>query len=353
MISNPLVINCLLGILLSLLVAAFSNCRERAFRWVSLLLCSTMVILRSFMDINSLPDLPEYEQGFIALRSISWGKVPNEWIGVKIDEVGFRFFLKIVGLFSDNFHVFLFVMGIVWMALYYKTIKRYSPYVVVSLLLVLVGSFNQSLFVIRQHLAMAICFYSYKYIISKDIKSYLITILLAFLMHQTALVFLPLYFVYHIKNRRTLLLTIFIGALLMYLSFSYLLNQIGGNMLTGYSSYLESDEGTNAMGFLIMLSMLLCYCLFLRRNAFNEGINKLLLISLLFGTTLCFVGIGFNPTGRLAMYYSSTAFLAIPIIMQHISSRLIRYSFLSVVYTLFFSLSFWGSNSTIISNYSF
>lgn len=284
-----------------------------------------LVFTRTFVDIRSVPDLVFYCTGYRQLVNIPFSKVAfANLYDVKIPEIGFRYLMKICGIISSSFTFFLLIYGLLWTTGYIKTIKRYSPYVVLSILFVAIEAYNQSLFVIRQHLAMVIVFLSYRNIIEKNLNKYLLMMLLAFSLHQTAIIAIPLYFLYQIRGKKKLLLSMFAIGGIVFLTFSYILSKLGGVMLIGYSSYIDSDAGTNATGAILTGIVLLSYILALKSHIFEDGINRLLFISLLLGFILSFCGIGFNPTSRLVMYYTSISFLAVPRIISNIRSNNIK-----------------------------
>ena len=313
-----------------------------------------LLIFRVFFDIYSVPDLNSYEKGYEQICNMNFEKVPFGYISeIKMNEPGFRILMKIPSYLSYNFSFFLFCYGIIWLYGYYRIILMYSDYVIFSILLLLIGSYNQSLFVIRQHMAMLIVFMSYPYIINKDLKKYLLMMVLAFSMHQTALIAFPLYFLYHIRNRNILIVVFVVSAIFIYLFFSFLLNYIGLEIFYEYSSYVNSDIQTNSTGAFIITIELFFYIFFLKKNIWNSGINRLLFITLILGLIINLCGIGFNPTSRMTMYYTSVSFLSIPKTMSYIETPLVRIVFMISYLILASYLCFYGSGFEYLKEYKF
>lgn len=309
-----------------------------------LISCILFVFIRTFIDIKSVPDLEFYSFGYRQIADIAFFEVPSAAIyDVKIPEIGFRYLMKVCSIICTSFTFFLFIYGLLWTLGYVKVIKRYSAYVILSVLFVTIESFNQSLFVIRQHLAMLIVFFSYQYIIEKKLYKYLLMMLLAYSLHQTAVIAVPLYFLYQIKGRKKLLLSMLAVGSVAFVMFSLIMSKFGGEMLVGYSSYIDSDVQTNATGAILVGFELLAYVFILKRNVFNAGINRVLFVSLSMGFILSFCGIGFNPTSRLVMYYTSISFLAVPKIAEYTDNRIYRCLIVFLFMMLYGYMTFYGN----------
>lgn len=318
----------LLNFLFLLIVGFICSYPKPTMDKTKIFVCICFVLLlffRTFVDVQSVPDLEAYCWGYDQISNISFSKLATANISeVKISEIGFRYLMKLCGIISSSFTFFLFAFGVLWLIGYIKVINSYSPYIVLSLILLVIGSYNQSIFVIRQHLAMVVVFLSYKYIIEKKCVKYLLVIAAAFLLHQTAIVILPLYLLYHVRGKKKIILSIILVAIFLYYSFSYMLVRVGNDMLQGYSSYIDSDQKTNMTGAIIVAFELFVYSYTLKKNILNDGINRILFLSLVLGVLISLCGIGYNPTSRLVMYYTSVSFLTIPIMTKYAKNKILR-----------------------------
>lgn len=323
--------------------------KTKYFVFISFLL---LLFFRTFVDLRSVPDLEAYSWGYEQISNISFSKLPTVRIyDVKISEIGFRYFMKSCSIFSSSFTFFLFVFGILWLVGYLKVIKKYSPHIIISLILLIVGSYNQSIFVLRQHLAMVVVFLSYKYIIEKDFPKYIGVIALAFLLHQTAIIVLPLYFLYNVKGKMNVIMLMIFVAVFLYYSFSYMLINVGNDVLRGYSLYIDSDEKTNATGAIIVAFELLTYTCALKGHVLTDGINRILFLSLVVGLIISICGIGYNPTSRLVMYYTSISFLTIPIIAKYIKNNILRNTVVVLFVAIYTYVTFEGSGFASLEDY--
>ena len=349
--TNANYLNCmhilLLNFLFLLIIGFICSYPKPTMDKTKIFVCLCFILLlffRTFVDIQSVPDLEAYSWGYDRIRNISFSKLATASIyDVKISEIGFRYLMKLCGIISPSFTFFLFAFGVLWLIGYIKVINSYSPYIILSLILLVIGSYNQSIFVIRQHLAMVVVFLSYKYIIEKKCAKYLLVIATAFLLHQTAIVILPLYFLYHVRGKKKIILSIIGAAILLYYSFSYMLVSVGNDMLQGYSSYVNSDQKTNMTGAIIVALNLFVYSYTLKKNILSDGINRVLFLSLILGFLISLCGTGFVGTNRLVMYYTSVSFLAIPIMAKYAKNKISRYMIISFFILLNAFAAFTGS----------
>lgn len=305
-----------------------------------------MIISKTFVDINKLPDIPDYYSGFQELSNVSWGDIHSySLMSLKCPEIGFRYILKI-GSLLGNFKWSLFIIATIHTLAYINMAKKYSPYIVITLIMFLLDSV-QSFFVLRQHLAIAFTIISYPYILSRDFKRFALYMLFAFLCHQTALVFVPVYFVYGIENKKRLVFILLSIAVILYLLILILLNRFA-ILFVGYESYVDSNE-SNMTNMLISASYLFTYLLFLKRNVFNSGIQKLVFILLALNFIVLIAGNSFTAINRLMMYYTVGNILAVPITMKYIKVNFIRVFYCISVISLLVYLFSFGSNAEYLN----
>lgn len=264
-----------------------------------------------FKDYNSLPDLDYYVYAFDALKHVSLANAPM-LDGIKA-EPGWMYMTKVLSSISES-HILLFLFtSTIIIFSYIDAIRRYSPIVWLSVFLFLIGNYNQSLFVLRQHVALALCIISYPLILNKRLWCFLLVIFLAYSVHQTALIFLPTYFLYHLnwKPRTYGIVLSAVGVVLFVFMGVFLQSALQYTM--GYESYVDSDqEGSNVKMALLLSALLLWRLYTLKAKAWNPGINKLLTLILIVGCMIQIAGTGFVPTNRLNMYYSGIIFLIFP-----------------------------------------
>lgn len=346
---NILTFNLIFSLLEGLIIRGHGKNAYIARKTFIMLIFIQLFILHAFVDPNSMVDLPGYVEtyedvaDYPLLYSLTVG-----FVGVKM-EPGWIVLCKVLSFLSTNSILILIVSSLIIVGGYCTIIKKYSIVPWLSVFLWLCTTFNQSLFVLRQHAAMAICILSIPFVLKRDWKKFWIIILLATSIHQTAVIFIPLYYIYDCNiNKRFWYISgaIFVLAgLIAPTVFSWLFAN------TWYNSY-EDAEGSNAVNFLIYLCVFALYLFtsnFKMRNI--DGIEKFFVIMLMMSLLLSFVGIGFGPTNRLVKYYGISTIWLLPIALCKINDKTIRAVGCLVVCILYFLLYSSASGMEYIKDY--
>lgn len=143
------------------------------------------------------------------------------------------------------------------------------------LIFVVCGDYFNSQNQIRQALAMAIFLYAMKYIKSRELKKYLLFMLVAVLIHTSALVYIPVYFFYYKKVDARLLFLIYGGTVVLLPILNKLLVFVVSK--TKYGWYFDSRYNMNnfyMLGFLVTsfyLVLFLFYYYYGKKNAKSKG----------------------------------------------------------------------------------
>lgn len=135
------------------------------------------------------------------------------YTSVKLER-GFYFLNFFAAKFGLSYHFVIFITFALTMLFLFVTIRRYSPYPSLSLIIVFGSEFifyAQNL--IRQGLAASICFYSVRFIIEKRPFLFLLGISTASLFHMTALMFIPFYILAHMKIKKAILLFFIVSSI--------------------------------------------------------------------------------------------------------------------------------------------
>ena len=169
--------------------------------------------------------------------------------------------------------------------------------------------FGISFNLVRQALAVAIVFYSYRYLTEKNLKKFVFWVLIASLAHKTALAFLPLYFIVP-KNKEKiskiqLIQVISIMIIMMaVLNLETLLQYITNfAMFEKYTIYTNAVQTENKSLFL-RLFLLGIFLYFRRQLKVYEGKNNIYIMLFIIGVILEFTGFFSAFLKRIAMYFT-------------------------------------------------
>lgn len=270
--------------------------------------------------------------------------VKSEW--------GWTFFTWLNSCVSTNYYFFLMTSGFLILVGYFTTIYRYVPssYLWLSLLLYVLGPYLQSFYVLRQHMAMGLMLLSYPYIINRNFLKFLSVTIICFIIHQTVLFVLPLYFFYGINNKKVFVISLLIYAGVL-LSVVLYIGNATDLFIDGYNTYLRAneDEFSNFKSAALIAGVLFVRIMILRKKLFNSGITRLLSIIIIIGCLNAFIGVGrVSFMSRLNMYYSELFFLILPNTISYINIKFYRV-LCAVSFLLFMGFFFFTRYNTYLT----
>ena len=144
--------------------------------------------------------------------------VLNNYKRRRID-IGFYWLLKAIVFCDANLQMVFVTTSLIINYFVYKTIQKESKSKALSYYIYICSTFYFfTMNGIRKSIAMALFYYSLYYANKKNIKKYMLLNIIGALFHLSALIFIPLYFVFNLKNKKkkkfviTLILTYIMSA---------------------------------------------------------------------------------------------------------------------------------------------
>lgn len=307
-----------------------------------------LIILRTYVDIDSLPDLSYYKSlfdnnDFLDNLSASFN---NDYAGT---EKGFILLSFLCHLLSSTFVFELLVISVIMITLYFRMIKRYSPYFWLGVLIYFITIYPMSTYILRQYLAMALLFGTIPLVVERKIIPYVLVIVIAYFIHRSSLVWAPVFFIYGIRDKKYLIILLVIFAASLYVIndvFSQVLFYMGDDF-ERYQNYLEGDNITTSYwGALTNTLILIVYMIVYKGNIFADGLNRLLLICISISVVLSWISI--NRVGlmfRLNTYFVQYIILLVPLIVARVKNNTYRWIPGAVFLFLYFLLNFMGGRN--------
>lgn len=232
----------------------------------------------------------------------------------------------------NNYTILLFVLAAIQYFYLSKAIGYLSIYPVMSLLCYLSVT-KGGIFFVRQYIALAILMYSIKYVIEKKIYKFIFAVIIACMIHRTALLFLPVYFFFYrnIKIRYYIIVLLIIIPVAVYLSRVFdsistgIVNSIIENKINNYINKSASGEtygielskstilirGVVKRGFIILL-----YFLFMRKELATNGTARGLFNIYFFGTCLYILLTPLSEQlSRVCLYFDITDIFLFPLLI--------------------------------------
>ncbi|GGH81685.1 transmembrane protein EpsG [Pullulanibacillus pueri] len=166
------------------------------------------------------------------------------------DEFGFYFLQWLLHRLSDNPQILVFVAALITNGLIVLVLYKYSRMFELGIYVYIAsGAFTVSMNGIRQSLAAAIIFAATKYILEGHWKRFILVVLLAATIHQSALIFIPIYFIVRRKAWTKVTFLLLLGAVVIAFGFntfsSLLFDALSDTKYGHYSTF--SEGGANIL----------------------------------------------------------------------------------------------------------
>lgn len=210
---------------------------------------------------------------------VYWGiykDAPNIILS-EANDVGFIFICKLLNNISKNPQIMFLVTSIIINMLIVNTLRKKSDEYELSIFLYITTFIYYSTFNgVRQWLAASIIFASTEYLLERKTIKYIAMVLVATLIHASAIIMIPVYFIVNNKTfslRNLLITTIFIMAVFAYIPFVNILFSFLRD--TQYAHYfdimIEAERGVNIIRILVYLAPVsIALMLYKRLNNINN-----------------------------------------------------------------------------------
>jgi len=149
--------------------------------------------------------IPVFISGFRYGIGVDWHSYVEifRWVNQGINthmEVGFEFLVRVIGFFDPNpLYVFAFV-GFMCVFPVLIAIKSHSKNPALSFFIYLtLGYYFSSFNIIRTYMAVAICFWAFRYLKRGNLPVYFAFVIFASLFHVSALIMMPFAFVLRLR----------------------------------------------------------------------------------------------------------------------------------------------------------
>lgn len=309
-------------------------------------------LMLSLKNITVGTDTISYLSGFNLTLYTRWQDIFNFNIqGLVYNfERGFIALSKFITLFTDDFTVYSFIIYAIMIIPLYIFIKKHSVMPFLSIILFInLGFLNFYFSGMRQAIAFSIVLLSYDYIIKRKILKFLLIIVIASLIHQSALFFIPAYFLFHITITPLVGLFYFISLAVVYIFRANFFELVTQFIYTG-----KEIEETGAYTLLLIVFLTFVVGMFSYNNLIKtNGNNKFLYTLIGIAVILMVFNTISNASLRVANYYYLFMIVFIPTIITSYDKQLrLMATTIVIIFTTFYYLRF-GVNSLGGTPYSF
>jgi transmembrane protein EpsG len=271
-------------------------------------------------------DYSNYEAVFSRIQTLDFKDILNF-----NTEYGYTLFTWVILKISPEYQLVFLAFSFFTIGIIVLSIREYSTSFTFSIILYITtmsyfGSFNG----IRQWLASAIIFFAYRYIITSNFKKYLTFVIIAALIHNSALIMLPIYFLVKRKSMNKMNLII-IGAFVLSSLFfdqfiQLLISSLDGTKYNEYDTWFE-EAGREAhfLRFAVVsIPTLIGYIFYKKLRNHRVDIDTLLNMSLL-NTMFMFLALNNYIFARFTIYFELYNLLLIPLFAKLSNAKTNRF----------------------------
>lgn len=264
-----------------------------------------------------------------------------------------QIFTFVYGRISDNKYIWLFLTSVPYVAAMTHTIRRYSLniYTCSFCFFMICGMriYQTNFFLIRHSIAMAILIIAFDAIVEKNLKKFVVLLILAGLFHSTAFIFVIAYPLARIKLSWKQLLLLAGGLYVIVFMASDVMSIIFGLMDSNnyYSAFRHRNSGFDSFlfpaicGVQFLIAYILC-----KKNTIDTEFEKITVNLLCIGTILMGSSTIVGEFYRLSYFFMTVSFAGLGNIIRMERNRILRYALylgLFVVLTWYMCRGFVGN----------
>lgn len=244
----------------------------------------------------------------------------------------FNAFVKLLTIITSNVQILFFTTALITYILIFAALKKYSINLTLSsYFLITTFTYYATMNGIRQYMASALLFYGFKHIYEGNFKKYLIYVLIAVSIHQSAFIMILVYFLARnrIDSKQNLIVTLcFIFAIVVYQPFVKVLSIF--TQFTRFDNYIEvfkaADNGANILRILVAFMPVLVMFIFRKRarEKFGEKVDIIMNMGAL---GMFFMALAWRQVffARMSMYFDFYYLLIIPMICELFDKKTNRF----------------------------
>lgn len=335
-----------LTLIVTILVQIARNDKKNKNIWLGLAILIPSVI-GGFRDLTIGQDLDGYGTVYfqIAQRYSSYIAFIKDW---ETKEYAYATLCYLGHWINGDINTYLFISELIKMALIVKTAwhfrDRVNPCLVVFCYMLFMYWYGLSM--MRQSLALACCFFSMIFFFDRRYIHFVVCILVAYLFHNSSLVFLylPLATILYNKVKHPFLISLIaaVGLYTFSVSVFLMLASTGFFKEELVDLYLDSGVESAKSNILFSSFMFVIPIVFYRCRHGYEYWYFLVKLSALLSLMFLFLSSYFEIAFRVSFYMTYVLLLAFPIVISSIKNKKMR-NFTYIFYILLFIVHYFAN----------
>lgn len=268
-------------------------------KWLYIMGCFGLLLVVGLRSANTGNDTQGYINHFSYIRTLDWSAIAVR----RQKDIGFFYFIKLIGCFTDEPQVFLLVSAFASLIGVFDLIWRNSKSPILSLYFyITLGNFFFVLTGMRQAIAMSICMLAMRFIQERKLGRFVLLVCMAAQFHHSAYIFLVMYFLGVRKVNHVSMFTNIVVTVLAYFSYENLLEF--ANDILDYDYGVE--ETSNGFVFFAILLIISAFA-WMTKNKWAKEKKSLVILN---SGIICNILWVFRLIGRTAerpsMYWLNT-----------------------------------------------
>lgn len=309
-----------------------------------------LFVLSAFRAISIGSDTRRYSYLFRYANELSFSQIFEEFQ----QEPLYFLLCKIVGfLCNGNFQFMIAFVALLYITSLYVFLDKFSSNSFISFVMLLsLGLFYFSISAMRQTIAISLLLFSYHFVMKRKFVPFALLVALATLSHNSAIVFLLVYFFKNIKIGAKQVFAVITSVFLSFIMGDKIINALF--FLSGNDLGDRNIKTLTWMGFIIQFSIMAFAMLFYERTVINNKNNICLYNTMFIGLCIQAFAVNFAEMFRLSMYFSIFNIALIPNAMDSIKDNRMKKLVEILVVLVFLSYYFlFNWNDELIIPYKF
>lgn len=298
-----------------------------------------LYLMLSLKSYNVGTDTYQYSLGFKEIIYYTdWQDIFNFQIENVVFgfERGFILLSKSITILVENYSVYLAVLYVLMIFPLYLLVKKHSVMPFLSLILFIAfGYLNFYSSGIRQAIAISIAILSYDYIVKRKFWKFLCVVTIAALIHKSAIVFLPAYFLMTLTFTPVVATIYFLSITVIYV---FRFSILGFFTQRFYPGVVIGNTGSYTLLLVVLTTFIAGMFSYKKVIAMNKN-NKLIYNLIAIAVVLMIANTAIHVGVRIAHYYYIFMILFIPNIITSYKDSFIRH--ISVVVVVIFTMTYY------------
>lgn len=239
-------------------------------------------------------------------------------------EGGYVFLNWVVAHMGFGFKGFLVIISAFMMFSLGKFIMEYAEKPWLSILLyVSLGFFTYDFGILRQALALHILLFAFPAVAERNIKKFLFYVFMAFLIHRTAVIFIPLYFLGNRKFTKNTIAFSFCLDFILVAFMPFILKFIIFPVFSymGKGGYIQTPVFVKNNLIILMLAIMAVLFIFCNFEQCQSSTWRIVLWAFTLSVFVEIAGCYIEALGRIIQYYYIAVILLIPKVIYYYRER--------------------------------